>query len=50
MEHHLEFGRFRYREAATAGCGEGVTGTFTGHYKPATHNKIQHFRELLDSR
>jgi hypothetical protein len=27
MEHHLEFGRLRYREAATAGRGEGVGGT-----------------------
>jgi hypothetical protein len=30
MKHHLGFGRFRYREAATAGRGKGVGGTFTG--------------------
>jgi hypothetical protein len=32
MEHHLEFGRFRYREAATAGRGEGVDGTLLALY------------------
>jgi hypothetical protein len=36
-----------YREAATAGRGMGVVEPLP-HYKPAAHNKIQYFRELLN--